>query len=115
MSDQPAVLVLIKDEGRRERVRDELARLNVNGYAVRASDATISIFTMRPIAAVLDGAHAAVAPDDFMEMTHRRDVQLLTLADGGTEDGESAALQQLVARRRPASACSRDSRESAAG
>lgn len=99
MSDREAVLVLVKDERRRERVRDELARLNVNGYAVRASDATISIFTMRPIAAVLDEAHAAVAPDDFLEMTHRRGVELLTLADGGTNDDESAALHKLVAAR----------------
>jgi len=96
MSDREAVLVLVKDEQRRERVRDELARLNVNGYAVRAWDATISLFTMRPIAAVLDEAHAAVAPDDFLEMTRRQGVELLTLADGITDHAESAALQKLV-------------------
>ncbi|HEY4303742.1 MAG TPA: hypothetical protein VGM82_04710 [Gemmatimonadaceae bacterium] len=103
MTDREAVLVLVKDDRRRERVRDELARLNVNGYAVRASDATISIFTMRPIAAVLDEAHAAVAPDDFMEMTHLRGVELLTLADGTSDDAESAALHKLVAMRSVAS------------
>ncbi len=99
MSDREAVLVLVKDERRRERVRDELARLNVNGYAVRASDATISIFTMRPIAAVLDEAHSAVAPDDFLEMTYRRGIQLLTLADEASDDAQSAALHKLVAMR----------------
>ena len=99
MSDREAILVLVKDERRRERVRDELARLNVNGYAVRASDATISIFTMRPIAAVLDEAHAAVAPDDFLEMTHRRGVELLTLSDEASDVAECAALHRLVALR----------------
>lgn len=48
---------------------------------VRADRATAAIEQYRPVAAVLDDAHAATASEEFLEATCAYRVRLLTLPD----------------------------------
>jgi hypothetical protein len=81
MIDSPAVLVLVKDSAAREDVRQRLTELEVRPIAVRADRAIEAVREFRPIAVVLDEAHAASAPDDFLESTCSHHVRLITLPD----------------------------------
>ncbi|HEY9229836.1 MAG TPA: hypothetical protein VIP11_24505 [Gemmatimonadaceae bacterium] len=81
MLDAPAVLVLVNDADQRERVRKRLIELEVVPIPVRADRAVAAVEQYRPIAALLDEAHAAMAPDDFLETTCTHHVRLLTLPD----------------------------------
>lgn len=81
MADSPAVLVLVNDADQRERVRRRLIEMEVVPIPVRADRAAAAVEQYHPIAALLDEAHAAMAPDDFLETTCTHHVRLLTLPD----------------------------------
>lgn len=79
MTDTPAVLLLVNDSVLREEIRLRLIELEVLPIPVRADRATAAVREFRPIAALLDEAHAACAPDEFLESTCSHHVRLITL------------------------------------
>jgi hypothetical protein len=101
MTDSPAVLVLVNDSAAREDVRQRLTALDVVPIPVRADRAVDALREFRPIAVVLDEAHAASAPDDFLETTSSHRVRLVTLPDANAESSarETALVDAATARR----------------
>ena len=87
--------MLVNDSAAREDVRRRLIALDVLPIPVRADRAVAALREYRPIAAVLDEAHAASAPDDFLETTTSHRVRLVTLPDAVAEP--SAHDMALVA------------------
>jgi len=81
MQGNPAVLVLVTNADRREAVRQRLAQFDVLPIPVRAARATEAVSQFRPIAVVIDEAHAATAPDEFLQMTCAHRVRLVTLPE----------------------------------
>ena len=81
METRPAVLLLMTNDLQREVVRRHLMDMEVVPIAVRADRALNAIEEFRPITVVLDEAHAAMAPDDFLESTCSHHVRLLTWPD----------------------------------
>jgi hypothetical protein len=94
MSDSPAVLLLVRDSGERESVRQRLTELEVMPIVVRADRATAAIERYRPVAAVLDRPHAALAPDDFLECARTNRMRLVTLPEGDVEGSVTRSLLQ---------------------
>ena len=98
MSDTPAVLVLILNADRREQVRQRLSELDVTAVLVRANDAIDAVERLRPISVVIDEAHAATAPDDFLETACMHHVRLVALPDYELlSDTRDAALRYAAA------------------
>lgn len=81
MRERPVVLLLVANADQRESARRELAALDVCPVAVAADTATEALSFYQPISVVLDEAHAAVAPEEFFELTCARRVRLVTLPD----------------------------------
>ena len=95
MQQSPTVLLLIHDAGEREAVTRRLALVAAIPITVHADTA---IEAYKPVAAVLDHAHASTTPDSFLEATRASHVRLLTLsypqfADGLDEDTLRRAVQ----------------------
>lgn len=67
---------------------------------VRADRATEAIEQYRPVAAVLDDAHAATASEEFLEATCAYRVRLLTLPDPrfALVIGDSALRDAVIVR-----------------
>lgn len=97
MIDQPAVLVLVANADRREAVRRRLTEFHVVPVAVRAARATEAIAQLHPIAVVIDEAHAATAPDEFLAMTGAHRVRLVTLPDTDLTGQASDAMLRRAA------------------
>jgi len=81
MTENPAVLLLVTDADRREAVRRRLIEMEVFPIAVRADRATEAVSRYRPIAALIDEWHAAVAADDFLESACTNHMRLVSLPD----------------------------------
>jgi hypothetical protein len=87
MQTSPTVLLLVHDANERELLTRRLTEVAAIPIAVHADTAIDALDAYRPVAAVLDEAHASTAPDAFLEATCARHVRLLTwsapqLADG---------------------------------
>ena len=98
MQPSPTVLLLIHDAGEREVVTRRLADVAAIPITVHADTAIDALEAYKPVAAVLDQAHASTAPDSFLEATCASHVRLLTLsypqfADGLDEDTLRRAVQ----------------------
>ena len=98
MQRSPTVLLLIHDAGEREAVTRRLALVAAIPITVHADNAIDALEAYKPVAAVLDHAHASTAPDSFLEATRASHVRLLTLsypqfADGLDEDTLRRAVQ----------------------
>jgi hypothetical protein len=78
---KPTVLLLMHDPEQRDIVRRRLLEMDVTPIAVIADSAIEAIAEFRPITAVLDEAHAALAPDAFLESTCAHHVRLVTWPD----------------------------------
>ena len=78
MTENPAVLLLVTDANRREAVRRRLIEMEVFPIADRATEA---VSRYRPIAALIDEWHAAVAADDFLESACTNHMRLVSLPD----------------------------------
>jgi len=103
MTDTPAVLVLVNDSVAREDIRRRLIALEVIPIPVRADRATAAVREFHPIAVVLDEAHAASAPDEFLESTCSHHVRLITLPDDVAESSvRDMALRDAAGMRRSA-------------
>lgn len=94
MTDTPAVLVLVNDSVARENIRQRLIELEVLPIPVRADRAIAAVREFRPIAAVLDEAHAASAPDEFLESTCSHHVRLITLPD----ERDQSSIREIALR-----------------
>ena len=81
MQQNPAVLLMVNDVVERDRLRQRLIDLDVIPILVRANYAAAAVEEFRPIAAFLDEAHTAVAPEDFLRVTSSHAVRLLTVPD----------------------------------
>jgi hypothetical protein len=79
MTDTAAVLVLVTDADQRKTVQRRLAELEVMAIPVLADHAAAAIERFHPISALLDEAHAALAPDDFLRVSCSHRVRLVTL------------------------------------
>lgn len=98
MHDRPIVLMLVSNADQRESVRRELTARNVRPVAVAADRAMEALAVYRPISVILDEAHAAVAPEDFLEAACARHVRLVTLPDSSpTADASEAAIRNAAA------------------
>lgn len=95
------VLVLVNDADTRDAVRRRLIDIDAIPLIVRADRATAAIERYRPVAAVLDQAHAARASVGFLATTSAHRVRLLTLPDPtlAPEIGDDA-LREAVSPRR---------------
>ena len=97
MRDSPAVLVLVANADRREAIRRELVDLKVRPISVAADRAIEAVSEFRPIAVLLDDAHASTAPDEFLEATCTHRVRLVTMPDVDETGGaREAALRNAV-------------------
>lgn len=99
MQDNPAVLVLVKDADDRDAVRRRLIEIDAIPLIVRRDRATAAIERYHPVAAVVDEAYAAVAPEDFLAMTSVHCVRVLTLPSSRLSEIGDAALREAVAPR----------------
>jgi hypothetical protein len=81
MTERPAVLLLVNDDAYRTVLSTRLVDLNVRPILVRAEAATRAVEQYVPISAIMDEAHAASAPDDFLAAVCSQHVRLLTLPD----------------------------------
>jgi len=95
------VLLLVNDLEQREIVRRRLLELEVVPITVRADRATAAVERYRPIAALLDDAHAALAPEEFLESTCTHRVRLVTLPAHTLADPISDSVLRDVTSRRP--------------
>jgi len=101
MRANPSVLLLVNDMEQRENVRRRLIEMEVIPISVRADRATAAVAQYHPIAALLDEAHAAMAPEDFLEMVCSHRVRLVTLPDPPLSDAISESVLHNVVRPRP--------------
>jgi hypothetical protein len=102
MTENPAVLLLVTDVERREAVRRRLIEMEVFPIAVRADRATEAVSRYRPIAALIDDLHAAVAADDFLESACTNHMRLVSLPDPDAAGVLSDAALWNAATPRPA-------------
>src|SRR5690349_9302996 len=80
MQPSPTVLLLVHDANEREVLTRRLTEVAAIAIAVHADTAIDALEAFRPVAAVLDHAHASTAPDSFLEATCAHHVRLLTLS-----------------------------------
>ena len=97
MNDRPVVLMLVTNADQRETVRRQLDRFDVVPVAVSADDATAALSVYRPVSVILDEAHAALAPDVFLEAACARHVRLVTLPEPSPSEVASEAAVQNAA------------------
>ena len=79
MQHGPTVLLLVHDAAERESLTRRSTEVAAIPIAVHADTAVDAVEAYRPVAAVLDQAHASTAPDSFLEATCTHHVRLLTL------------------------------------
>jgi hypothetical protein len=100
MRERPVVLMLVTNADQRETVRRQLNEFDVVPIAVSADDAIQALSVYRPVSVILDEAHAAVAPDAFLEAVCARHVRLVTLPESSpVTDASQAAVQNAAAPR----------------
>jgi hypothetical protein len=101
MQGNPWVLLLVNNVEQRETVRRRLIELEVVPITVRADGATAAVERYHPIAALMDDAHAALAPEDFLESTCTHRVRLVTLPAHTLADAISDSVLRDVVSPRP--------------
>jgi len=79
--------LLVHDAGEREVLTRRLAEVAAIPITVHADTAIDALEAYKPVAAVLDQAQAATAPDSFLEATCAHHVRLLTLSYPQFADG----------------------------
>ena len=98
MQPSPTVLLLVHDANERELLTRRLTEVAAIPIAVHADTAIDALQAFRPVAAVLDQAHASTAPDSFLEATCAHHVRLLTLSYPRFADGlDQETLRRAVA------------------
>jgi hypothetical protein len=98
MQRSPTVLLLVHDANERELLTRRLTEVAAIPIAVHADTAIDALEAFRPVAAVLDMAHASTAPDSFLEATCAHHVRLLTLSYPQFADGlDQETLRRAVA------------------
>ena len=80
MRHSPAVLLLVHDARERAVLTKRLTEVAAIPIAVHADTAVDAVEAYRPVAAVMDEAHASTAPDAFLEASCTHHVRLLTLS-----------------------------------
>jgi hypothetical protein len=80
MEHSPTVLLLVHNAAERNAVSRKLTDMAAVPIIVHADCAVDAVEAYRPVAAVLDQAHASTAPDSFLAMTSAHHVRLLTLS-----------------------------------
>ena len=98
MQHSPTVLLLVHDATEREVLTRRLTEVAAIPIVVHADTALDALEAYKPVAAVLDQAHASTAPDSFLEATCANHVRLITLsypqfADGLDQDMLRWAVQ----------------------
>jgi hypothetical protein len=97
MQHSPTVLLLVHDASEREVLTRRLTEVAAIPIAVHADTAIDALKAYRPVAAVLDQAHASTAPDSFLEATCAHHVRLLTLSYPQFADGlDQETLRRAV-------------------
>ena len=97
MQPSPTVLLLVHDANEREVLTRRLTDVAAIPITVHADTAIDALEAYRPVAAVLDQAHAATAPDSFLEATCATHVRLLTLSYPQFADGlDEETLRRAV-------------------
>lgn len=100
MTDRPVVLMLVTNADQRETVRRQLNNFEVVPVVVSAEHAIEALSVYRPVSVILDEAHAAVAPDEFLEAACARHVRLVTLPESSPiGDASEAAIQNAASPR----------------
>ena len=98
MQHSPTVLLLVHDANEREVLSRRLTEVAAIPITVHADTAIDALEAFRPVAAVLDMAHASTAPDSFLEATCTHHVRLLTLSYPHFADGlDRETLKRAVA------------------
>jgi hypothetical protein len=69
LQHSPTVLLLVHDASEREVLSRRLTEVAAIPIAVHADTVIDALQAYKPVAAVLDQAHAATAPDSFLEAT----------------------------------------------
>jgi hypothetical protein len=93
----PTVLLLVHDANEREVLTRRITEVAAIPIAVHADTAIDALEAYKPVAAVLDQAHASTAPDSFLEATCAHHVRLLTLSYPQFADGlDQDALRRAV-------------------
>ena len=97
MQHSPTVLLLVHDAHEREVLTRRLTQVAAIPIAVHADTAIDALEAFKPVAAVLDQAHASTAPDSFLEATCVHHVRLLTLSYPRFADGlDQETLRRAV-------------------
>src|ERR1044071_5991861 len=97
MQPSPTVLLLVHDAGERELLTRRITEVAAIPIAVHADTALDALEAYKPVAAVLDQAHASTAPDSFLEATCAHHVRLLTLSYPRFADGlDQETLRRAV-------------------